>query len=382
MPFLDVPAAPGESSLSANPESLPHLKLKPGDPGPAAVPRRGAKLQQVEIEPKVSYELPIRPLFPANAILTLISQASFVIKTQLQTPHHLSGSPPLTKVFVNVTYAAEVPEQQDAEKLRGIVNCVVSDVRETADKAGKASLVIDATLASSPIQQSKRDKSYKQWLIQVILEKVEERMGVELNYTEPNIKCKGTLEPRTAVIPMDAETFERITAAKAKEKGIERIQLLEDEDVTGTTTAAPAPMSDAGSVGKSKVKGESKGKGRTEGPVDAGKPVDESAAATPKRSGKPVTPKHEFEVISSTGKDARNRFIMTISLPDEPISPVQDMSDIKLSLTPDHLEFSSRLYLLSSPLPRDIDVDSVLGHADGVEWSVEDKALRIQGWLK
>lgn len=50
--------------------------------------------------------------------------------------------------------------------------------------AGKPSLVIDATLAPSPIQQCKRDKSYKQWLIQVILEKVEERMGVELSRSE------------------------------------------------------------------------------------------------------------------------------------------------------------------------------------------------------
>lgn len=57
-----------------------------------------------------------------------------MIKTQLQTPHHLTGTPPLTKVFINATYADEVPEQQDAEKLRGIVNCVISDVRETADK--------------------------------------------------------------------------------------------------------------------------------------------------------------------------------------------------------------------------------------------------------
>jgi type VI protein secretion system component VasK len=121
----------------------------------------------------------------------------------------VTGTPPLTKVFINATYADEVPEQQDAEKLRGIVNCVVSDVRETADKgepyahdgwnrqrwtleraAGKPSLVIDATLAPSPIQQSKRDKSYKQWLIQVILEKVEERMGVELSRSKYSSRCR------------------------------------------------------------------------------------------------------------------------------------------------------------------------------------------------
>lgn len=70
----------------------------------------------------------------AETVPVFFVQASFVIKTHLQTPHHLTGSPPLTKVFVNATYADEVPEQQDAEKLRGIVNCVISDVRETADK--------------------------------------------------------------------------------------------------------------------------------------------------------------------------------------------------------------------------------------------------------
>jgi hypothetical protein len=58
------------------------------------------------------------------------------------------------------------------------------------------------------------------------------------------------------------------------------------------------------------------------------------------------------------------------------------MAGIDLQLTPDHLEFTSKLYSLSTPLPRDIDVDSVLKGQDAVEWSVEDKALRIQGLLK
>lgn len=58
------------------------------------------------------------------------------------------------------------------------------------------------------------------------------------------------------------------------------------------------------------------------------------------------------------------------------------MANIDLQLTPEHLEFSSRLYSLSTTLPRDIDVDSVLKGHDAVEWSVEDMALRIQGLLK
>lgn len=58
------------------------------------------------------------------------------------------------------------------------------------------------------------------------------------------------------------------------------------------------------------------------------------------------------------------------------------MTDIDLQLSPEHLELKSRLYSLSTPLPKDIDVDSVLRGGDAVEWSVEDKALRIQGLLK
>lgn len=42
MPFLDVPSA-GESSSAPQSDSLPHLKLKSSDPGPAAVPRKGAR---------------------------------------------------------------------------------------------------------------------------------------------------------------------------------------------------------------------------------------------------------------------------------------------------------------------------------------------------
>ena len=88
------------------------------------------RLQQIEIEPKVRPETLGNP----QMLKIIVLQASFVIKSQLQTPHHLTGTPPLTKVFINATYANEVPEQHDAEKLRGIVNCVISDVRETADK--------------------------------------------------------------------------------------------------------------------------------------------------------------------------------------------------------------------------------------------------------
>lgn len=82
----------------------------------------------------------------------------------------------------------------------------------TADSisvAGKPSLVIDATLAPSPIQQSKRDKSYKQWLIQVVLEKVEERMGVELSRSECSHGKPALLGTIRLSSPIDLERLHR-----------------------------------------------------------------------------------------------------------------------------------------------------------------------------
>lgn len=103
---------------------------------------------------------------------------------------------------------------------------------------------------------------------------------------------------------MDEETFERITATKAKEKGLERIQLL-DED-TSTPNAASKDDGKSKSVDtavqrKSSVKKSKKAK-----------PASSSESATPIR-----TPKHEFRIIKSEVGGKRNSFVMTISLPEE-----------------------------------------------------------------
>lgn len=75
------------------------------------------------------------------------------------------------------------------------------------------------------------------------------------------------------------------------------------------------------------------------------------------------------------------RYSRLIAIP-QAISFEHDLNGVDLSLTPDYLDFTSKLYSLSTPLPRDIDVDSVLKGEAAVEWSIEDKALRIQGLLK
>ncbi len=46
---------------------------------------------------------------------------------------------------------------------------------------GTQALVTDGILPTSYLIKCKRDKSFKQWLIQVVLEKVEERYGIELS---------------------------------------------------------------------------------------------------------------------------------------------------------------------------------------------------------
>jgi hypothetical protein len=189
-------------------------------------------------------------------------QPGFVIKTTLQTLHAASSAPPLTKLFINVSSAEQVPPPSE-EKTNPL--CTVGAVQSTTDKgknnatsictsttcsssnfwcvsAGNRSLVIDATLNTGVLIKAKNDKSYKQWLIQWALEKVEEKMGVELSrsgskilpnkspailnpplaitdYSEPNIKSKGTLTPRKAVLPIPVvqrpATSDKIQVVKA-----------------------------------------------------------------------------------------------------------------------------------------------------------------------
>jgi hypothetical protein len=185
---------------------------------------------------------------------------------------------------------------------------------------------------------------------------------------------------------MDEETFERITAIKAKEKGSERIQLLEGSSSVPDTT------------------GNDEGKAKKDDTVQRKASVKKAkktaAAVSEEKTTATRMPKHEFRIVKSEKDGKRSSFVMTISLPEE-VSVRQDvavfrdwlmisqvmslednMDDIDLSLTPDHLDFTSKLYSLSTALPRDIDVDSVLKGGAAVEWSVEDKALRIQGLLK
>lgn len=102
---------------------------------------------------------------------------------------------------------------------------------------------------------------------------------------------------------MDEETFERITAAKAKEKGLERIQLLDDDSSVPDVAA------------------KDEGKGKKESTVQRKPSVKKlkkaEPTATEEKSPSRRTPKHEFRIIKSEDDGKRSSFVMTISLPDE-----------------------------------------------------------------
>lgn len=101
---------------------------------------------------------------------------------------------------------------------------------------------------------------------------------------------------------MDEETFERITAAKAKEKGLERIQLLEDDEVPAKTTEKDVAGAMAGTTIPPKTTPEKSANTKPEAP----------------KQDVPVrTPKHEFQIIPAPDKIPRNAFVMTIALPEE-----------------------------------------------------------------
>lgn len=101
---------------------------------------------------------------------------------------------------------------------------------------------------------------------------------------------------------MDEETFERITAAKAKERGLERIQLLEDDEVPTKTTEKDV----AGAMA-----------GTTIPPRTTPKKLANTTPEAPKQDIPIRTPKHEFQIIPAPDKISRNAFVMTIALPEE-----------------------------------------------------------------
>jgi hypothetical protein len=166
-----------------------------------------------------------------------------------------------------------------------------------------------------------------------------------IDYTEPNIKVKGELKPRRAVLP--------IPVLQPSQSG--HIQVIDDN-------YAP-PLCQAQAVQFN---------------------TDQSKAL--------IEPKHDFEVV-----DNGLAFIFTMYVPDEvsqkdchllkaswshpqPKQPLLDAQPLpSLTLTASTIHFRSSRYVLDMNLPMEIDTES--RNLEEAEWSKKEKAVRIHGRL-
>lgn len=148
----------------------------------------------------------------------LTPKPGFCIKTTFEKPpgdgYSLSPQKPAPKLFVNFGWDSNVPqppiateqEIKDAMEAKGdwFVPVLISDLRETADKAGKPSVVVDAVFHSSLKERSGIDSEFKMFLIQLAFQHIEQQFGCMLSpsIATPNIVSKGKLDSRTVNIPL------------------------------------------------------------------------------------------------------------------------------------------------------------------------------------
>jgi len=101
---------------------------------------------------------------------------------------------------------AEEREIKDAMEARGdwFVPVLISDLRETADKAGKPSVVADAVFHSSLKGRCEADSEFKMFLIRLAFQHIEQQFDCMLSpsIATPNIVSKGKLDSRSVNIPL------------------------------------------------------------------------------------------------------------------------------------------------------------------------------------
>ncbi|KAL7411720.1 pre-RNA processing PIH1/Nop17-domain-containing protein [Mrakia frigida] len=195
MNFLDIPA----SSSASSSFMLDETKLAAGRP---------------ELEPSISF--PGQQSSSKLRSQTITPLASFLLKSYLDKEANIfiptQGSsttfPPKLKVFINVTHhhlvPAPPPPSSKGVSLDVWVPGVVGDVSVTVDKVGNPSLLIDVVLSTEVHTKLKKDPEFKLYIIQVALEKVEEKLSIDLsrNYSLPKtLASKGPLLPRTVILP-------------------------------------------------------------------------------------------------------------------------------------------------------------------------------------
>jgi len=148
----------------------------------------------------------------------LAPKPGFCVKTTLEKPpgdsYNLSPQLPGPKLFVNFGWDSNVPqppiateqEIKEAMEARGdwFVPVLISDLRQTADKAGKPSVVVDAVFHSSLKERCGVDSEFKMFLIQLAFQHIEQQFDCLLSpsIATPNIVSKGKLDSRTVNIPL------------------------------------------------------------------------------------------------------------------------------------------------------------------------------------
>ncbi|KAF8305828.1 hypothetical protein DL93DRAFT_296430 [Clavulina sp. PMI_390] len=113
--------------------------------------------------------------------------------------------------------------------------------------AGKASLVFDAIFSEKLRERVAKDSEFKHFIMELALEKVEEGSGLVLgrDIATPNLKSKGPLDERTALLPaswLSASSSSPVTASL--------IQEVTTPTVSASTpqSTPPTPSSQVGSA--------------------------------------------------------------------------------------------------------------------------------------
>jgi len=142
----------------------------------------------------------------------------FCVKTTFEKRpgdgHSLSAQQPGPKLFVNFGWDSNVPqppranedEIKAAMEARGdwFVPVLISDLRQTADKAGKPAAVVDAVFHSSLKERCGADPEFKMFLIQLAFQHIEQQFNCLLSpsIATLNILSKGKLDSRSVNIPL------------------------------------------------------------------------------------------------------------------------------------------------------------------------------------
>ncbi|KAG2171593.1 hypothetical protein INT43_008319 [Umbelopsis isabellina] len=154
-------------------------------------------------------------------------EAGFVCKTKTTTA--CKEWPIGSKVFINICYAAQVPEPNPAATEADIQKALQGDAtatyqvpmslgapRRDHDRAGHACMVVDACVHTKPFVRAEGDLDYRLYIIELAIELIEDREKVELSreFTMPNLRSKGTIPKRMLQVPKGSLITDAPTTSK------------------------------------------------------------------------------------------------------------------------------------------------------------------------